>query len=128
MPFVVARRTGVKGALKRYPDSEVIDLTSKGDLPWRRFSPFYAHGGIPIPLSPGATAWSVEGIWQALKVFEHEEVDRSKLTVTNMQGIKRSAGKARGKVLGHQAGLFSKELLGYIEARWKIIMFAAQDR
>ena len=34
MPFVVARRTGVRGALKQYPDADVIDLTSKGDLPW----------------------------------------------------------------------------------------------
>ena len=67
MPFVVARRTGVRDALKKYPDADVIDLTSKGDLPWRKFSPFYPHGDIPIPLLPGATAWSVEDIWQALK-------------------------------------------------------------
>lgn len=122
MPFVVARRMGVKGALKKHPEAMVIDLTSKGELPWKKFSPFYPHGRIPIPLSPGATAWSVEGIWQALKVFEHEEVDRSKLTITTMKGIKRSVTKHSGKVRGHQAGLFSKESLGYIEARWQIYL------
>ena len=37
MPFVVARRTGVKGALKKYPEAMPIDLTSKGDLPWKKF-------------------------------------------------------------------------------------------
>ena len=122
MAYMVAHRTGVKGTLKRYPDGVVIDVTSKGDLPWRRFSPFYPHWDIPIPLTPGKTASSVEGIWQALKVFEHEDIDPSKLRVNDMKGIKRSASKERGKVLGHRAGLEGKGLLSYIPARWRIYL------
>lgn len=48
---------------KLWPAAMIIDVTSKGDEPWVRFSPFYPHGGIPIPNS-AATAQSVEGLWQ----------------------------------------------------------------
>lgn len=48
----------------------MLDVTSKGPEPWQRFSPFYAHGGIPVPFSVGLAGVSIEGIWQGLKVFE----------------------------------------------------------
>ena len=51
------------------PDAAIIDVTSRGIEPWVRFSPFYPHGGIPIPNSPSVSAQSVEGLWQGLKVF-----------------------------------------------------------
>jgi hypothetical protein len=57
-----------------------------------RFSPFYPHGGIPIPNSPGVFAQSVEGIWQGLKVFENEDVDPSRWQITDPRGIKRAGG------------------------------------
>ena len=43
-------------------DAVLVDLTSKGEEPWIRFSPFYPHGDIPIPMGNGATAHSVEGV------------------------------------------------------------------
>ena len=76
-------------------------MTSKADEPWVRFSPFWPHGNIPVPFSEGVVGTCVEGIWQALKVFESEDVDASKLHVTNMKGLKRTVRRLGG-VLGHR--------------------------
>lgn len=43
-----------------------------------------------MPFTPSPTAPSVEGIWQALKVFEHADVDPNWLEVTTMKGLKRT--------------------------------------
>jgi len=75
----------------------------------------------PRPNSPGTFARSVEGLWQGLKVFEHEGVDPSRWEVTTMRGIKR-AGRSRGKVLGHRLGVGGTLLLGYREARHRIYL------
>lgn len=66
---------------------------------------------------------SVEGIWQALKVFESAGVDESKLHVTAMRGIKRTERRF-GRVLGHQRGLRGDphDLLDYLEARREIYL------
>jgi hypothetical protein len=99
----------------------VLDLTSKGEQPWVQFSPFYPHGGIPVPLPDGYTTASVEAAWQALKVFERQDVDLTKLRVRTMTGLKRSS-RTFGRVLGHRAGVGSSVLLDYIEARRKIYL------
>lgn len=96
----------------------IIDVTSTStDLTFRKFSPFYPHGNIPVP-GTNTTAQSVEGIWQGLKVFEREGVDPSKFAISNMKNIKRATGDKRGKVLGHQFG--SSETLNYILSRKQI--------
>ena len=69
-------------------------MTSRGAEPWVRLSPFYPHGGIPIPGHPGRTSQSVEGIWQALKMFATEPEDFTKLDVTTMKGIKRTTRRS----------------------------------
>lgn len=69
-----------------------------------------------MPLSPGHTGMTVEGIWQGLKVFESADIDLSKLGIATMRGIKRSA-RRHGKVLGHRAGIGGESLLPYAEAR-----------
>jgi hypothetical protein len=104
----------------KHPDAALIDLTSRGPAPWVRFSPFYPHGGIPVPLSPDRVGASVEGIWQGLKVFETADVDASRLEVTSMRGLKRTVRKF-GRCLGHRAG-FGGELLGYVAARRAIYL------
>src|SRR5262245_200414 len=119
--IVASRRTATETLRKRYGDARLLDVTSRGPQPWVRFSPFYPHSGIPVPLSPGHTGMSVEGIWQGLKVFERADVDRSKLTITNMQGLKRSS-RSFGPVLGHRAGLDGQCLLSYVEARRMIYL------
>ena len=65
--------------LNRQSDTVVHDVTSRGTYPWIRLSPFFPHGAIPVPFTPGRTAMSVEGIWQALKVFAAADIDESKL-------------------------------------------------
>ena len=118
---VESRRKRRATVEKAWPGALVLDVTSKGEGPWVRFSPFYPHGGIPVPNSPGTLAQSVEGLWQGLKVFEREDVDPSRWQIKDMRGIKR-AGRARGQVRGHRFGVGSGVLLGYRDARYHIYL------
>jgi hypothetical protein len=120
MPIIVAnRRTGRAALLKRYPDLIIIDTTSKALLPYKKLSPFYPHGDIPIPFSPGQYADSVEGIWQGLKVFTDSDIDASKFYIKSMVGIKRSS-KTCGSIIGHRKGINGSEILDYISAKQEI--------
>ena len=69
------------------------------------------------------TSASVEGIWQALKVFEEDDVDPSKLAITTMTGLKRTVRRF-GPVRGHRAGLHGGDLLDYRTARERIYLSA----
>lgn len=91
----------------------VIDVTSKGE--YKQFSPFYPHGGIPIP-GLKEKSQSVEGVWQGLKVFENHPIDKTKFDVKNMKNLKRTVRKY-GKVLGHQ---YKDKVINYVTARKKI--------
>lgn len=104
-----------------YEHAVVLDVTSRGQEPWVRFSPFYPHGDIPVPFSSGYTSQSVEGIWQGLKVFEFGDVDTKKFHIKTMKGIKRSA-RTLGKVLGHREGVEGEQLLSYKEARYALYL------
>ncbi|MFW5553142.1 MAG: DUF6939 family protein, partial [Prevotella pectinovora] len=86
-----------------------------------KLSPFYPHGGIPVPFSEGYTAMCVEGIWQGLKVFETMDVDVNMFANGTMKNIKRTVRRF-GKPLGHRKGVNGTELLGYIEARKQIYL------
>src|SRR5688572_4952769 len=87
MPIAVESRRKQKSILeKNWPGALILDVTSRGEEPWVRFSPFFPHGGIPIPNTPGTFARSVEGLWQGLKVFEREDIDLSRWEVTTMRG------------------------------------------
>lgn len=87
-----------------------IDVSSSGDPPLNQLSPFYAHGGIPIPGRPDQRSDSVEGIWQGLKVI------RGKIAPRFFEG---GGQKRVGKPLGHQWS-DSPRLLDLVEARRKI--------
>lgn len=119
--WVESRRKSAVSIGRAHPGALIIDVTSRTAEPWVRFSPFYPHGGIPVPLTPGRTGQSVEGIWQALKVFESADVDPRKLEITTMRGIKRTV-RANGPVRGHRAGLEGKDLLPYETARRQIYL------
>ncbi|BEL10685.1 hypothetical protein Q0Z83_088760 [Actinoplanes sichuanensis] len=122
MPIHVAsRRRKPESVRAAFPGATIVDVTSRGPEPWVRLSPFYPHGGIPVPLSPGNVGASVEGIWQALKVFEHSDVDPTKLSVTSMTGLKRTVRRF-GPVRGHRAGLDGETLLDYSTARRQIYL------
>lgn len=121
MIFIENKNKSKKTLDKLYPDAEVIDVTSKGDMPFLRLSPFYPHDNIPIPFTQNHFAKCVEGIWQGLKVFESDDVDISKFEIEDMKGIKRTVRKF-GKPLGHRKGIFGSELLDYLAARKQIYL------
>jgi hypothetical protein len=121
MIFIENKKKGKTTLAKLYPSAEVIDVTSKGKEPFVRLSPFYPHGNIPVPFSTSTFAYSVEGIWQGLKVFEQADIDTSKFEVQNMKGIKRTVRKF-GKPLGHRKGINGTELLDYLTARKQIYL------
>ncbi|KAI9362011.1 hypothetical protein DFJ73DRAFT_8751 [Zopfochytrium polystomum] len=138
--LVVAHRRTQRATLAaRFPGCAVLDVTSKGPAPWVRFSPFYPiggsdssrGGGIAVPTDPGVVSVSVEGIWQALKVFANEGPDASKLRIATMAGLKRGASKARGRVLGHSPRLAVQpgdKLLAYVDARRRIYLPAYREQ
>lgn len=118
---VASRRRGSAWLARTHPGASVVDVTSKGPEPWVRLSPFYPHGGIPVPFTPDVTAQSVEGVWQALKVFEGADVDAAKLAVRTMSGLKRTVRRL-GQVRGHREGLVGERLLSYEDARRAIYL------
>lgn len=101
---------------KEFPDVVIVDVTSHAQDEMIRLSPFYPHGGIPVPFSPGWTAMSVESIWQGLKVFETSGVDTALFRNNTMKDLKRTVRKY-GKPKGHRKGVGGSELLEYIQAR-----------
>lgn len=122
MTYLVKHRQTSEAKLRaRFDDPHIVDVTSRGPEPWVRFSPFFPHGGIPVPGSEDVLSASVEGLWQGLKVFESADVDRSKLSVTSMKGLKRTVRRFGG-CLGHRAGFDSDALLDYIAARRAIYL------
>ena len=105
---------------KKYGSNIIIaDVTSKATDGLAKLSPFYPHGGIPIPNSNGMTATCVEAIWQGLKVFESADVDVSMFQNDTMRNIKRTVSRF-GRPLGHRYGVKGIEILSYIEARKRI--------
>lgn len=119
MIVVKNKRCSVEKLKAEYPGCIIIDVTSKGDGEWQRLSPFYPHGGIPVPFSERVTSMSVEGVWQGLKTFEHEDIDRSCFRNDTMKGLKRTV-RTHGAPRGHRKGVKGTEFLGYIEARKEI--------
>ena len=117
MIIIKSKRAKIEYIRKEYPDALIFDVTSKGE--YKTLSPFYPHGGIPVPFSGTVTSACVEGIWQGLKVFQDEGIDFSCFTNRTMKDLKRTVRK-HGRCLGHQKGLGSRTLLEYIEARKQI--------
>ena len=119
MIIIESKRKKAATILKRYPDAILADVTSGAKDGLVKLSPFYPHGGIPVPFSEGYTATCVEAVWQGLKVFEGSDVDVSLFQNDTMKGLKRTVRRF-GKPLGHRKGVNGEELLGYIEARKQI--------
>ena len=116
MILIESHKKKPENILKKYPGAILADVTSKATDSLVKLSPFYPHGGIPIPFSEGMTATCVEAIWQGLKIFENSDVDVCLFKNDTMKNIKRSVRK-NGKPLGHRKGVNGNELLDYIEAR-----------
>ena len=119
MIIIESKRKKPATILKQYPNAILADVTSSAKDGLVKLSPFYPHGGIPVPFSEGYTATCVEAIWQGLKVFEGCDVDTSLFGNDTMKGLKRTV-RRYGKPLGHRKGVDGTELLDYIEARKQI--------
>ena len=120
MIYIANKRRKEEGIRKQYPNAIILDVTSRAG--WaQQLSPFYPHGGIPIPNSNGETGMSVEGIWQGLKVFETQGVSYSHFRNASMKGLKRTV-RTLGKPLGHSYGTHTGEQLPYLEARVAIYL------
>lgn len=115
MIYVVNKKRKEENILKDYPGAIILDITSKSAYA-QKLSPFYPHGNIPIPFSEGVTAMSVEGIWQGLKVFEHEDVCMESFANNTMKNLKRTVRRL-GYPRGHRKGIQGVELLDYLSAR-----------
>ena len=119
MIIIESKRKKPTTILRQYPNAVLADVTSGAKNDLVKLSPFYPHGGIPVPFSEGYTATCVEAIWQGLKVFEAADVDTSLFLNDTMKGLKRTVRRF-GKPIGHRKGVNGTELLGYIEARKQI--------
>lgn len=119
MIIVKNKRCSLEKLRTDYPGCHIIDVTSKGEGQWQKLSPFYPHGGIPVPFSGELTSMSVEGVWQGLKVFKDSDVDINSFRNGTMKNIKRTYRRF-GRCLGHRSGYRGDSLLEYIEARHKI--------
>lgn len=119
MIIIESKRKKPATILKKYPNAILADVTSSAKDGLVKLSPFYPHGGIPVPFSDGYTATCVEAIWQGLKVFEGCDVDVQMFKNDTMKNIKRTVRRF-GKPLGHRKGVNGTEMLGYIEARKQI--------
>ena len=118
MIIVANKKRKIEKLQEEYPGAYILDITSSSPFEYGRLlSPFYPHKNIPIPGdSRGMTAYSDEGIWQGLKVFENAGIDMHSFRNDTMKDIKRTVRKF-GRPLGHQNGVYSKELLNYLDAK-----------
>ena len=121
MILIESKRKKRENILKKYPGAIICDVTSDAKDSLVKLSPFYPHGGIPVPFSEGYTATCVEAIWQGLKVFENSDVDISLFKNDTMKGLKRTVRKY-GKPRGHRKGVHGNELLNYLDARKQIYL------
>jgi hypothetical protein len=121
MIYIENKKKKEKTLLAKYPNAKIVDVTSKATTGLVKLSPFYPHGDIPIPFSENRKAKSVEGIWQALKVFESADIDEAMFSNGTMKDIKRTVRKY-GKPLGHRKGVNGTDLLNYIDARIEIYL------
>lgn len=95
----------------------IIDVTSKSpDLTFVKLSPYYVwQEGLSIGDDGACIGYSVEAIWQGLKVFQNEGIDNHMITTKNIKQIKkRNATASRGSIIGHR---FNSKIYSYIDAR-----------
>lgn len=122
MIYIENKRRKLERIKKQYPTADILDLTSSSPYRYGQIlSPFYPHGGIPIPFTPNVFATCVESVWQGLKVFESSDVDVSTFQNSSMHNIKRTTLKY-GRILGHRNGIEGKEILDYKSARMQIYL------
>ncbi len=95
MLLISSIRRKPENILRKYPNVILADVTSHATDDLKKLSPFYPHGGIPVPFSEGVTAMCVEAVWQGLKVFENCGIDTELFKNDSMRNIKRTVRNLR---------------------------------
>ena len=122
MIYVENKKRKLEKIQEQYPNADILDITSASVKRYAQMlSPFYPHGNIPVPFTPGMTATCVEAVWQGLKVFQTADVDVQMFKNDTMKGLKRTV-RHFGSPLGHRKGVYGKELLNYFDARMQIYL------
>lgn len=122
MIFIENKKRKLEKIQEQYPKADILDITSTSEKKYAQMlSPFYPHGNIPVPFTPGMTATCVEAIWQGLKVFQSADVDIEMFKNDTMKGLKRTV-RHFGPPLGHRKGVYGTELLNYFDARMLIYL------
>lgn len=121
MIVVESKNSSFESIQKKYPNAIIADITSDAKGALVRLSPSFPHGGIPVSDYDYATAYSVEAIWQGLKVFENEDVDTSIFTMNTAIRLKRNS-PGLGKMIGHRVCSNGEEILNYADARRRIFI------
>lgn len=122
MIYVENKKRKLEKIQEQYPNADILDITSASVKRYAQMlSPFYPHGNIPVPFTPGMTATCVEAVWQGLKVFQTADVDVQMFKNDTMKGLKRTVRRF-GPPLGHRKGVYGKELLNYFDARMQIYL------
>ena len=55
MLLIESKRKKRENILKKYPDAIIADVTSHAEDDLIKLSPFYPHGGIPVPWCAGSS-------------------------------------------------------------------------
>lgn len=122
MIYIENKKRKLEKIQEQYPNADILDITSTSNTQYAKLlSPFYPHGNIPVPFSPGVYATCVEAIWQGLKVFQTTDIDIEMFKNDTMKGLKRTVRRF-GPPLGHRKGVYGKELLNYFDARMQIYL------
>lgn len=121
MIVIESKIQSLEGLRMRYPNAIIADVTSEAKDALARLSPSFPHGEIPIPNSGWATAYSVEAIWQGLKVFENEDINKSIFARKNTVELKRNTS-GLGKMIGHRYGMNGLEILKFSDAQKRIFI------
>ena len=122
MIYIENKKKRIDKIQEQYPNADILDITSTSEKKYAQMlSPFYPHGHIPVPFSPGMTASCVEAVWQGLKVFRSADVDVELFKNDTMKGLKRTITRF-GAPLGHRKGVNGTELLNYFDARMQIYL------
>ena len=58
MIVIESKRSKRENILKEYPNAVIVDVTSQATDGLVRLSPFYPHGGIPLPFSNVYSAYN----------------------------------------------------------------------
>ena len=86
MIVIESKRRKRENILKEYPNAVIADVTSQATDGLVRLSPFYPHGGIPVPFSEGYTAMCVCLLSFTMKARAPQLLQLGRLMMKNVDG------------------------------------------